>query len=132
MTRRPPRSPLFPYTTLFRSGPRLGGVADVLVEWGARLPRRVEAETAIGLKVEHFLLGVLGRPCILLAPLVGAGLEDECLRQFGIVLALQPSSVRRPRPAAHPRGVGRQHPRRTVPPAMLVAFRFMATSPSQT
>src|SRR3712207_8098986 len=32
MIRRPPRSTLFPYTTLFRSGPRGGG--------GARSPRR--------------------------------------------------------------------------------------------
>src|SRR2546430_8929115 len=46
MIRRPPRSTLFPYTTLFRSGPAeiTGGVheRDVLV--GGREPHRVRSE----------------------------------------------------------------------------------------
>src|SRR3712207_7976807 len=45
MIRRPPRSTLFPYTTLFRSGP--GGAEDVLVE------RLTRADTEDELAVEH-------------------------------------------------------------------------------
>src|SRR3712207_8239421 len=40
MIRRPPRSTLFPYTTLFRSGPRAGRRDDRAVE-ARGLPRRV-------------------------------------------------------------------------------------------
>src|SRR3712207_7897724 len=36
MIRRPPRSTLFPYTTLFRSWDHDGGVADVEVHIGSR------------------------------------------------------------------------------------------------
>src|SRR5882762_11096816 len=42
MIRRPPRSTLFPYTTLFRSDPRARTVLDVAAQragWGKRLPR---------------------------------------------------------------------------------------------
>src|SRR5258708_28088307 len=35
MIRRPPRSTLFPYTTLFRSLPRLGEEARLALEFGA-------------------------------------------------------------------------------------------------
>src|SRR5882762_10172773 len=43
MIRRPPRSTLFPYTTLFRSDPRARTVLDLAARragWGKRLPRR--------------------------------------------------------------------------------------------
>src|SRR5947209_14181657 len=39
MTRRPPRSPLFPYTTLFRSRKKLG---EILVDLGVLTPLAVE------------------------------------------------------------------------------------------
>src|SRR3712207_7581586 len=50
MIRRPPRSTLFPYTTLFRSRPGAGGR-------GARQMRaEVDAETRAGLEEERRLL----------------------------------------------------------------------------
>src|SRR3712207_7335486 len=46
MIRRPPRSTLFPYTTLFRSAPRVVGVAGRLPE-GVRL-RQLVASRVVG------------------------------------------------------------------------------------
>src|SRR5690348_18365075 len=40
MIRRPPRSTLFPYTTLFRSHPKAIGVADAASSYDRRLHRR--------------------------------------------------------------------------------------------
>src|SRR5689334_24212646 len=40
MIRRPPRSTLFPYTTLFRSSPRGAGRAEHVADAGRLLPRR--------------------------------------------------------------------------------------------
>src|SRR3712207_7127011 len=40
MIRRPPRSPLFPYTTLFRSGSGLRSAAGLVCAAGAPGPRR--------------------------------------------------------------------------------------------
>src|SRR3712207_8462620 len=50
MIRRPPRSTLFPYTTLFRSdpGPGLGG-GEVGAHTGAQVPRRADVEDPSGL-----------------------------------------------------------------------------------
>src|SRR2546422_4456714 len=44
MIRRPPRSTLFPYTTLFRSRPEPGGEAQVR----RQIHRRLQEELAIG------------------------------------------------------------------------------------
>src|SRR5687767_15480564 len=57
MLRRPPRSTLFPYTTLFRSGERIGAEADL---------RPVEQRVVVAVGVERIgadreLLGVAER-----------------------------------------------------------------------
>src|SRR5688572_31518926 len=43
MIRRPPRSTLFPYTTLFRSFPRLGAASDAQIAAAAASYRREAA-----------------------------------------------------------------------------------------
>src|SRR3712207_7297579 len=55
MIRRPPRSPLFPYTTLFRSGaaPRIGGRGE-----GSRVDPAVRAALVVG--PEHGAADVVG------------------------------------------------------------------------
>src|SRR4051794_41759489 len=56
MIRRPPRSPLFPYTTLFRSGPPPGpdrGVAVASVASAAEFARRGAAHLARERGVGH-------------------------------------------------------------------------------
>src|SRR5258706_16179347 len=55
MIRRPPRSTLFPYTTLFRSRPRLAVQArDLLARRGAEAPRRrLEGEMGEGQAVQE-------------------------------------------------------------------------------
>src|SRR3712207_8624784 len=45
MIRRPPRSSLFPYTTLFRSGLHVGEVLQLLAEHAAEVLRRGGART---------------------------------------------------------------------------------------
>src|SRR5690348_18175833 len=55
MTRRPPRSTLFPYTTLFRSVPRLLqalGVADRLVDGELRLRRPVPDREPVSARLD--------------------------------------------------------------------------------
>src|SRR3712207_7344026 len=55
MIRRPPRSPLFPYTTLFRSGQQIrsmtrytaAGTPDVVVEYLDDFARRADADELI-------------------------------------------------------------------------------------
>src|SRR2546430_8699148 len=47
MIRRPPRSTLFPYTTLFRSDGRLGPVARVLHDHPRHHDRRPAADVAL-------------------------------------------------------------------------------------
>src|SRR3989442_11567941 len=57
MIRRPPRSTLFPYTTLFRSQPvfrPLGAVDDVVTVAGGLVPEPIEAcAHAVGRSEEH-------------------------------------------------------------------------------
>src|SRR5947209_17639969 len=76
MIRRPPRSTLFPYTTLFRSGEQAGGVEPRGAE---PVDRPVGGDERAGLQVaDEAVLGD-GRGCghgVLLvtgAPLLGAG-----------------------------------------------------------
>src|SRR4051812_50208136 len=61
MIRRPPRSTLFPYTTLFRSGAAIAGIAGALIGWG--IPEEdakyYEGEVAAGLHLALVVLGVL-------------------------------------------------------------------------
>src|SRR2546421_5641650 len=66
MIRRPPRSTLFPYTTLFRSGLGVGVAAldhevrDHAVEFGAVVEARVRQLDKVGDRVRH-LVGEHGR-----------------------------------------------------------------------
>src|SRR3989449_7672032 len=54
MIRRPPRSTLFPYTTLFRSGHQRDDAAVCRPHWSANLPGEVNAPvTAAEHLVEH-------------------------------------------------------------------------------
>src|SRR5438132_4453728 len=53
MIRRPPRSTLFPYTTLFRSPPRLEGVGADRQDDRPRVPRRALAGRAPLRSEEH-------------------------------------------------------------------------------
>src|SRR3712207_7336058 len=60
MIRRPPRSTLFPYTTLFRSGPAgelLVGGRDQTVDAvrAVRLGQRVDVARAVGEDLRHLL-----------------------------------------------------------------------------
>src|SRR3712207_9042032 len=59
MIRRPPRSTLFPYTTLFRSSRPIAGLRAILARaarWGrSRAPR---ADGALGVRVRRRLVGV--------------------------------------------------------------------------
>src|SRR3712207_8584773 len=50
MIRRPPRSTLFPYTTLFRSGLRQAGCAKPVPIMGATLPERADEVVRAGLR----------------------------------------------------------------------------------
>src|SRR3712207_7401218 len=56
MIRRPPRSTLFPYTTLFRSGLVAGAVAV----YGIRFVERLRIDDPIGAVAVHGLAGVWG------------------------------------------------------------------------
>src|SRR2546430_12531537 len=49
MIRRPPRSTLFPYTTLFRSGEVAGGVEGILKVFGIRVGPRLRTFWKISL-----------------------------------------------------------------------------------
>src|SRR5690242_20863357 len=69
MIRRPPRSTLFPYTTLFRSGRHLDGAADHLVD-EAVLLGFLRGEPAVAVRV---LLDLLDR----LPGVVGGALEQD-------------------------------------------------------
>src|SRR4051812_49948947 len=61
MIRRPPRSTLFPYTTLFRSGAAIAGIAGALIGWG--IPEEdakyYEGEVQAGRYLALVVLGVL-------------------------------------------------------------------------
>src|SRR6266540_6808173 len=59
MIRRPPRSTLFPYTTLFRSRPRPAPRLER--SRGTREPRRSAVRAAFGVRVLHVLLRALRR-----------------------------------------------------------------------
>src|SRR5437667_5739094 len=58
MIRRPPRSTLFPYTTLFRSRSALQGPSSTIVPWRdlARLPHRRSEEHTSELQSHHDLV----------------------------------------------------------------------------
>src|SRR5260370_19403393 len=80
MIRRPPRSTLFPYTTLFRSAlavARVGGQAAVLGVVG----------TGLGVAGQHFV-GVLAGEGILgeLAAMLGRALEEAFVAQEAIAV----------------------------------------------
>src|SRR3712207_8417012 len=84
MIRRPPRSTLFPYTTLFRSGADLGGQADALAlaagqgAGGARQGQVVEADIdQEGEPVADLLQDARGDLVLLLGELVGEGRSEE-------------------------------------------------------
>src|SRR5256714_10378777 len=88
MIRRPPRSTLFPYTTLFRSRPDVGAeevaaVAEVLESGQLTMGRRVpefEAGLAAACGVEHAVAVSSGTAALHLAVLaVGLGPGDEVL-----------------------------------------------------
>src|SRR5439155_18116036 len=53
MTRQPPRSPLFPYTTLFRSGAPLGREEVVLVGLVPQRPEGHARQRPAGRSEEH-------------------------------------------------------------------------------
>src|SRR3712207_9228999 len=72
MIRRPPRSTLFPYTTLFRSRQRRDGVPVLRRRLRAHLPRRPRAERDL----------VRGRPR-------AAGLEAAPVREGALRLGLR-------------------------------------------
>src|SRR3712207_8148788 len=57
MIRRPPRSTLFPYTTLFRSGAVLAGTGVGLAV-GARLPADLQRRVLAGLGLVTLVLGI--------------------------------------------------------------------------
>src|SRR5256885_3119181 len=64
MIRRPPRSTLFPYTTLFRSGPLLGFLRFSLLHGGLRTPKLQQVAT-FG---DGATLDVPGSPRVILTP----------------------------------------------------------------
>src|SRR5256886_17629732 len=84
MIRRPPRSTLFPYTTLFRSRAPL------------RLQRALDARTAVG-------------AAVMLEESLNPSLQLPVLRRVGTLGALPPGVVARPRDA-----VQRTEPRHRV------------------
>src|SRR5438874_6841611 len=47
MLRRPPRSTLFPYTTLFRSPPPVPGIRRARRDWRSGVPRRDRKSTRL-------------------------------------------------------------------------------------
>src|SRR3712207_1511193 len=71
MIRRPPRSPLLPYTTLFRSGLAQALVGEVLGPHLLRLPLRLPLGPAVLEIPEQFLLLGVHRDDRLPAPLAG-------------------------------------------------------------
>src|SRR2546426_5542487 len=64
MIRRPPRSTLFPYTTLFRSPPLMTAPAD---RWGDRLPRRLGLWSAVAVLVGSTIGGGIFRTPAIIA-----------------------------------------------------------------
>src|SRR2546422_2996523 len=62
MIRRPPRSTLFPYTTLFRSSPRRG-VGVTVVTAGRIIRHRPERHRINRLRRGRIGLTILGVPC---------------------------------------------------------------------
>src|SRR3712207_9536023 len=79
MIRRPPRSTLFPYTTLFRSYGALAGlrrVAVILVQGNGYL--RVDLRRGLHEMVEEAVVGVLAR--------AARGLDDD--RSLGLARSL--------------------------------------------
>src|SRR2546430_3574097 len=90
MIRRPPRSTLFPYTTLFRSELDLGHHAELIAE----LERRVRAQPLRERSEEHTseLQSQSNLVCRLL-------LEKKKNRQRAPVSLLHPRSSLRPSPA---------------------------------
>src|ERR1044071_1537244 len=95
MIRRPPRSPLFPYTTLFRSGPTASvmGRIDLFpltgrAEAGAILGTRVAAHDSVfGLTVLRAAAGELRVPHLEMP--VGAALRVR-VRARDVMIALSP------------------------------------------
>src|SRR5256885_9513677 len=81
MIRRPPRSPLFPYTTLFRSSP-LEVVQDVLRAAGAESGKNLLHDVGLGISV-----------CVLQIPDVGRRRDENP--------ALPGRNPRRPRSEEH-------------------------------
>src|SRR5256885_8048639 len=84
MIRRPPRSTLFPYTTLFRSVPDLEAAVMKLKQDGVRL---VSGKIGIGRSEEH--TSELQSPCNLVCRLL---LEKKKMP----MCALQPAQLRPP------------------------------------
>src|SRR5256884_4744838 len=77
MIRRPPRSTLFPYTTLFRSTGYLVGATPVLQQWGL----------LVGVTVSTFAIGItLG--------LMNKGLEKYIPTQIPVNLEALPAGVK--------------------------------------
>src|SRR5438309_6301470 len=102
MLRRPPRSTLFPYTTLFRSGPRVAVVTDAF--WrrelggdAAALGRSVTLDgrtyTVIGVLPPEFHFALL-RQAEILVPLALEGREGEFrgINWIAVVARLKPGA----------------------------------------
>src|SRR3712207_8813660 len=60
MIRRPPRSTLFPYTTLFRSGPRLAGVPGLAAAGSGAAVGADRPEVAVGVADAELVGAVVG------------------------------------------------------------------------
>src|SRR3989442_8017358 len=67
MIRRPPRSTLFPYTTLFRSHAGGRGFESLFAHWGTRLQRERTSRVRILRLVAGLVLGGAGAPTAQLA-----------------------------------------------------------------
>src|SRR3990167_1185773 len=76
MMRRPPRSPLFPYTTLFRSVEEIKGLS--LLE-AAELVKRLEEELGVSAVIPMMAAGAAGAP--------GAAAAAEEQTEFTVVLS---------------------------------------------
>src|SRR5690348_17835261 len=72
MLRRPPRSTLFPYTTLFRSAAVAAGIVTVLLLAGAAAASRVAGDAGAAV-----VLGYLALPYAFLGGLLGAARSEE-------------------------------------------------------
>src|SRR3989442_5386318 len=101
MIRRPPRSTLFPYTTLFRSQNSVGAILSPFDSWlilrGIKtLPLRMDAHNANAMKIANYLSSkkqVKGIFYPGLASNPGHALAKQQMSGFGGVLAFDLGSL---------------------------------------